>query len=575
MPSEPVDHSPDTSATTAPTGARPAPAAAPADVSREPATTEPPRSDAPSTTVRSDRDEAQTELDYIKRHTTYRIARRLRQSPLWTLLRWLLTRNRRVVTLQALGRGDRRAQGTEVWLLRVSPNAGEASVPWDFVEPDRSWERTAHRESPRETCLVSRQGRVRLPVDRDPELWLLRHPWSGQVEVSFRGRREIIDLYAPEGGRISVFPARAPMVASGRSTSAAAPDAPNARPAKGGARLTARQAAFIERTRAAQPRAVAVHCPRWLGVTNSTRTLFEHCYEVPPTPAEEPQAYDPDRLDVDAEALLETGVTHFVFSGGDEIHLRLMQRLRAARPAVRCDLLWHGPYWHFVQDYDWRILQMWIDACRSGTCHTFGTVKAGMEQFLESVGVRARHVLNYVPGDVQPPPELPDEPLQLGLWISGASLHKNVHPTLAAVRMIPAARLHAAGLDARAREVIDTFDIPTARLEDRPLPYAALPAAFRRTHLSLYVTFAECCPMLPLESMQAGVPCLIGPTSHLLADDPFLFERLVVPFPDRADVIAEYIRRAACERTEIMAAYARYIPGYNERARQSVDALLD
>jgi hypothetical protein len=76
--------------------------------------------------------------------------------------------------------------------------------------------------------------------------------------------------------------------------------------------------------------------------------------------------------------------------------------------------------------------------------------------------------------------------------------------------------------------------------------------------------------MLPLESMQLGVPCLIGPTSHLFEDNPFLFERLVVPFPERADVIAASLRRVLDERRDIIAEYRRYIPDYNRRAAASV-----
>jgi len=37
----------------------------------------------------------------------------------------------------------------------------------------------------------------------------------------------------------------------------------------------------LARTRAARARVVAVHCPRWLGITNSTRTLFDHTLAVP------------------------------------------------------------------------------------------------------------------------------------------------------------------------------------------------------------------------------------------------------------------------------------------------------
>jgi hypothetical protein len=80
--------------------------------------------------------------------------------------------------------------------------------------------------------------------------------------------------------------------------------------------------------------------------------------------------------------------------------------------------------------------------------------------------------------------------------------------------------------------------------------------------------------MLPLESLSVGTPAVIGPTSHLFEDEAYLHERLVVPYPDRADVIARHIRRALDERAEIVARYAQYAPSYNARARESVRDFL-
>jgi hypothetical protein len=93
-------------------------------------------------------------------------------------------------------------------------------------------------------------------------------------------------------------------------------------------------------------------------------------------------------------------------------------------------------------------------------------------------------------------------------------------------------------------------------------------------HVNLYVTLSECCPMLPLESLSEGAPCLIGPNSHLFEEDQYLFDRLVVPFPDRNDVIGWYIERAIDERDEIIAAYRRYVRSYNERSQEALHEFL-
>lgn len=514
--------------------------------------------------------ETASELRYIKQHSSFRVAGRLRRSAAWRTLRWLKTGNRRMVTVRALGTQAPESQGCEVWLLRANANAGADPVPWEFFERRGDWEESPQPTCPFGRCLVSRGGVMQVPVDEDPELRFMMHPWSGRVEVSFRGRREVFDLYSATGGELSVSPARTPMAI-------AAPRAGAKRPTLAEAGRAARRsdtaAAFLQAVQAAKARVAAVHCPRWLGVTSSTRVLFEHCYPVPESPEREPYPFDDAQLAYHADVLLESGVERIIFSGGDEMHFRLMQVIRRRRPAVQCDLLWHGGFFFFSKDYDWKILRLWIDAARAGEVGVIGTVKKGMEEFFAAAGIQSRLVLNYIPGE----PELaapPDDGFRhVGMWFSG-NIWKVPHAMIAALRMVPDVKLHAAGVGQRAREVAEYFDVPIGEFHEKTVPQAQLHDALRRTHLTLYVTYTECCPMMPLESIAAGVPCLIGPASHLFEDNPYLFERLVVPFPDRADVIARYTQRALQEREAIMAECRRYIPRYNEAARQSVARFL-
>ncbi|MDI1290285.1 MAG: hypothetical protein PSX37_10110, partial [bacterium] len=340
--------------------------------------------------------------------------------------------------------------------------------------------------------------------------------------------------------------------------------------------FTPAQRDFLAAVEKSDRKVIAVHCPKWLGVTSSTRILFEHCYPVPDSASADPFSLTDDDVELHAALLAEAGVSRVVFSGGDESHLRIARRLRELSPSTTVDMLWHGSYVQFCEDYVWQIVKMWIDAAKAGVVRSICTVKAGMEDLFRSLGVPSALVLNYVPGEVEAPPTLNDDGhIHAGMWISGAVYRKIPHAMLSAIKMSGNVRLHGAGLDARARELIDTFGIPTGELHNEPLPQKHLLEAIRRTHLSLYVTFSECCPMLPLESLQLGVPCLVGPVSHLFEDNAFLTERLVVPQPDRADVIARYIERAYAEREEIVAEYARYAPGYNLTAKRSVEKFIE
>ncbi|MFG0330586.1 MAG: hypothetical protein ACF8PN_11895 [Phycisphaerales bacterium] len=529
------------------------------------------------------------ELGFIKGHTTYRIAKRLRKNRMWQAVRWAKTRDQHVVTIEALGEAHPDSEASEVWLVQASRTEQERSVPWDFVEPDASWSERASEKAPYGKCLMSRRGKLRVSLGADPKLVFVKHPWSGKVRVTMRGRSEVIDLYSAETDSVTVYPARRPMLVAesvAKKKRAASLSEPRPLPSersringsvgepKSPVQFTAAEERTINDLRERNARVLAIHCPRWLGITNATKTLFEHTYAFPATIDDDPFDMDTATVRRHAELIIEAGIEHVVFSGGDEINLHLLEELHELKPDLRFDLLWHGSYVQFCENYAWEILKRWIDATKAGYIHSIGVVKKGMEKFFESTGLRSALVLNFVPGAPEKPPVLDGDEWHLGMWISGSSYRKIPHAMLSAVKMVDSARLHAAGLDERSREVIELFDIPTAEVHSRPIPYEELLGAMRRTHMSLYVTFSECCPMLPLESLSVGVPCLLGPTSHLFEDHDYLRSRLVVPYPDRADVIAKYIERGLAERGRIMDEYSRYAPEYEARARQSVEAFL-
>jgi hypothetical protein len=517
------------------------------------------------------------ELGLIKNSTSYRLSRRLRQNIFWKTAQRLRGRQG-LLELRPLGQRSARAHGDEVWLLSARADAGHIPVPWEFVDIEGPWLEKRDATTPYGRSYVASGGTLKFVAGEDPELEFLSHSWSGKVEIRFKDRREVIDLYSPDSGSLRIYPGRTPMCARPVATAKNPSDPVTSKPS--GERWTTTQRGFIERCRASNTSVVAVHCPRWLGVTNSTRNLFDACFPVPESPAEEPYRLDDARIEENARVLLEAGARHVVFSGGDEAYLRMMQTIRRLDPKVRCDMLWHGNIVQWSDDYAWNNLTAWMDAAKTGEVHSIGTVKKGMEQVISAAGVRSRFVMNYVPGDsLDAPPldEFPENDIQVGLWMSG-TLWKTPNVMLAALKLLDQEprriTLHTAGVDQRTREIADYLGLRLDTVHDKTLPHQALLDQMRRTHLTMYVTFNECCPMIPLESLSVGVPCLVGPTSHLFEDDSYLFSRLVVPFPDRAEVIASFAERAIEERRDIISAYRKYRPAYNERARKSVAEFL-
>ncbi len=263
--------------------------------------------------------------------------------------------------------------------------------------------------------------------------------------------------------------------------------------------FTGREQQFIESMREAKARVIAVSCPRWLGVTSSTRGLFEHWYPMPATREEDPYNIAAEQIEHHAAVIAATGVSHVVVSGGDIAQLRLVEAIRRLRPSARFDLFWHASYVQFSEDYTWQLFTMWVEAARQGVIHSITTDKFGQDRLFQSLGVRSSVLLNRVEGEcVAPATDLPSDERHVGMWLSGFTSRKNPHATLSALKLVPELRLHATGVDERSRAVIEYLGIPCGRLQADQLPHDELfPAMRRDTHCTMYVTFAECCPMLP------------------------------------------------------------------------------
>jgi hypothetical protein len=325
-------------------------------------------------------------------------------------------------------------------------------------------------------------------------------------------------------------------------------------------------ASWLAEVRAARPAAVALVVPKWIGVANATTRLFPHV--LPLTPMVAPQVAA--RV---ARLVIATGVPRVVFGSFTAGMLPLLEALADIRPRIEIYALYHSSLLHQTQNTNWHALQLLMDLARSGRIQRIGFIKAGMAELFRRLGVPATFVCNAVERMPDGPAPLQPGGPHLGIWaVNTAVWQKLPFAMLGAAREIPGARVYMSGGNPRVVEFVQALGL-SAEIGDR-LPPSEVPGRMSAMHLNLYVTLSECAPMVPLESLSVGVPCLLGPNSHLLEDAPYLHDRLVVPCPDRHELIARYIRRAIAERDEIIEAYRAYLPGYLARSRQSVAELL-
>jgi hypothetical protein len=325
--------------------------------------------------------------------------------------------------------------------------------------------------------------------------------------------------------------------------------------------------AWLEHVTAHRPAAIAVLHPNWRGIRTSTENLFSYLLFQDETL----DAITAPRV---ARLIAESACPRVVLSGFPLSYGHLVRALKKVAPHIRLYVIWHASFLQSDEPEIWKAFKQIDQFCRDGLIAKWGFVKQGMAEIVGKTGVPTGFVMNYVRTIPTGPSQPAYDGYGLGIWAIEPIWRKSPYATLAATSLFPNARVFCTGQAVQVREFIRFFGI-NAEIRTEPIPQAEMPQALARMHLNLYVTLSECAPMLPLESLAAGAPCLLGPTSHYFEDHPYLHSRLVVPSPDRALVIARYIEQALAERDQIIAAYQAYAPLYNARAAQSVRDFLE
>ena len=275
-----------------------------------------------------------------------------------------------------------------------------------------------------------------------------------------------------------------------------------------------------------------------------------------------------------ARFIYECGCKKILFGGFAHTYVDLVNTIHKNYPDIDIYAFWLSSFLQSNEDYAWHSFKLIDQLCREGKIRKWGFAKKGMAEVISATGIPAQFIMSYV----RTIPTGPSIPLtggpHLAIWALAPIWRKNHYAMLAAASTIPGADVFVVGQDDRAREFSDYLNL-SFRYQQQPIDQDKMGEALSERHLNLYVTLSECSPMLPLESLGAGTPCLLGPVSHLFEDHPYLHSRLVVPYPDRSDIISKFIHRGLEERDGIISAYREYAPEYNRRAAKSLTDFLE
>ncbi len=318
------------------------------------------------------------------------------------------------------------------------------------------------------------------------------------------------------------------------------------------------------------------------GVANSTKELFDQIIPFPIGKANillnYINAYLPNKIITKiAQLIIKTGIKKLVISGGLDVHAQLVEKLHQLKADNYLDIyfLWHGSPAQWVDSHHCQDFYKWLNLYKQNKIKAIITLKKGLEQFLIANGIQSYLLQNFIPSM----PEkkviaIENSKFTIGIWSASSIWIKNLYPQFAAISMLKDkvscyTNCHFND-NKHACWMMQDVEL---KVFPEQLPHQELIKLIANTNLTLYITNSECSPMIVLESLSLGVPCLVGPTADIY-DDQFLRDMLTVNRVDCPLTIFKAIEKVQQNIDMIRSKLPEFIRKYNKNALALKNYLL-
>ena len=318
---------------------------------------------------------------------------------------------------------------------------------------------------------------------------------------------------------------------------------------------------------------VAIYNPECIGIMNATIELFGKdntikLYEI----------FNDRQINNIANAIVDKNFKQVIFATMAYGYKDLAERIHDLNNEIKIKFMWHGSHALFVNYNEQNFLEDLLQLQKRNVVYSIGFFKSAMADFYSSKGYNAKLLMNDVnikdKDDYKKNKE--DKRLKIGLYSSGDRWEKNTYNQLSACAMVKNAYIDIIPETKLATSFCKLMNIKTVT-NDAPmsLKRKELLRRMANNDVNLYVTFTECSPMIPLESFELGVPCIIGNNTDFFLNNEKLNDLIVVKEEDSIDEIYEKINTCLEKKDEIMKLYKEWKKAYSEQVKKLKEDFLN
>ena len=315
---------------------------------------------------------------------------------------------------------------------------------------------------------------------------------------------------------------------------------------------------------------LAIYNPETKGIMNATIELFgkDHSLELY-------EIFNKKQIVNIANAIVNKGFKQVLFATMAYGYKDLAEKIHELNSDIKIKFMWHGSHSLFVNYNEQKFLEELLQLQKRVVVSSIGFFKSAMAKFYSEKGYNACLLMNDVKLTNNYDKDLNDKRIKIGLYSSGDRWEKNTYNQLSACAMIKDAYVDIIPETKLASSFCKLMNIN--KLTDECLIGVEREQLLKRmakNTVNLYVTFTECSPMIPLESFELGVPCVIGNNTDFFKNSK-LNEMVVVKEEDSIDEIYEKINFAIEKKDEIMELYRQWKKEYSKEVIRLKEEFLN
>lgn len=308
----------------------------------------------------------------------------------------------------------------------------------------------------------------------------------------------------------------------------------------------------------------------WLGTQNATKELFDNTIGIS-------EVFYDSILKTIYENIVERKINLVIFSAFAKGWDKLIKLIKNYDSNITIKVIWHGSHAMNVEPYDWEMFETMFKFYNENLIDSIGFVKKSMYDFYKLKGYNVELLLNTV--------HITDKLLynedhlnknscgtKIGLYASGDRWVKNFYNQLAAASLFKNAEIDCIPLGEKSLKMARIFKIGLAGLNS-PISHDALLKRLAKNDINFYVTFSECAPLIPLESLELGVPCITGNNHHYWKDTE-LEKYLIINENDNIIKIYEKAKYCLENKEHIIKLYQSWKKEYDKQSKKSVESFL-